>query len=55
LPKSALRALQALARQIAENAGEDGAVMAGKILNNKDYAFGDNAQTGEYGDRVKQA
>src|SRR5512132_3413313 len=48
------KALQAPARQIAENAGEDGAVVAGKILHSKDYAFGYNAQTGEYGDLVKQ-
>jgi chaperonin GroEL len=48
------RALQAPARQIAENAGEDGAVVAGKILDSSDYAFGYNAQTGEYGDLVKQ-
>jgi chaperonin GroEL len=48
------RALQAPARQIAENAGEDGAVVAGKILDSKDYAFGYNAATGEYGDLVKQ-
>jgi chaperonin GroEL len=47
------RALQAPARQIAENAGEDGAVVAGKILDSKDYAFGYDAQTGEYGDLVK--
>jgi chaperonin GroEL len=48
------RALQAPARQIAENAGEDGAVVAGKILDSSNYAFGYNAQTGEYGDLVKQ-
>src|SRR4026209_1295690 len=48
------RALQAPARQIAENAGEDGAVVAGKILDSKDYSFGYNAQTREYGDLVKQ-
>jgi chaperonin GroEL len=48
------RALQAPARQIAENAGEDGAVIAGKILDSSDYTFGYNAQTGEYGDLVKQ-
>ena len=48
------RALQAPARQIAENAGEDGAVIAGKILESSDYAFGYNAQSGEYGDLVKQ-
>jgi chaperonin GroEL len=48
------RALQSPARQIAENAGEDGAVVAGKILEKGDYAFGYNAQSGEYGDLVKQ-
>jgi chaperonin GroEL len=48
------RSLQAPARQIAENAGEDGAVVAGKILDSGDYAFGYNAQTGQYGDLVKQ-
>ncbi len=48
------RALQAPARQIAENAGEDGAVVVGKILDNNDYAFGYNAASGEYGDLVKQ-
>jgi chaperonin GroEL len=48
------RALQAPARQIAENAGEDGAVVAGKILEKDTYAYGYNAATGEYGDLVKQ-
>ena len=48
------RALQAPARQIAENAGEDGAVVAGKIIDKDDYAFGYNAATGEYGNLVKQ-
>jgi chaperonin GroEL len=48
------RALQAPARQIAENAGEDGAVVVGKILDRADYAFGYNAQSGEYGNLVKQ-
>ena len=48
------RALQAPARQIAENAGEDGAVVVGKILDKDDYAFGFNAATGEYGNLVKQ-
>jgi chaperonin GroEL len=48
------RALQAPSRQIAENAGEDGAVVASKILDSGEYAFGYNAQTGEYGDLVKQ-
>ncbi|MGH6735843.1 MAG: chaperonin GroEL [Methyloceanibacter sp.] len=48
------RAIQAPARQIAENAGEDGAVVVGKILDKDDYAFGYNAATGEYGNLVKQ-
>ena len=48
------RAIQAPARQIAENAGEDGAVVVGKIVDKGDYAFGYNAATGEYGDLVKQ-
>jgi chaperonin GroEL len=48
------RALQAPARQIAENAGEDGAVVVGKILDKDDYAFGFNAATGDYGNLVKQ-
>jgi chaperonin GroEL len=48
------RAIQAPARQIAENAGEDGAVVVGKIVDKSDYAFGYNAATGEYGDLVKQ-
>ncbi len=48
------RALQAPARQIAENAGEDGAVVAGKIMEKNSYAYGFNAATGEYGDLVKQ-
>jgi chaperonin GroEL len=48
------RAVQVPARQIAENAGEDGAVVVGKIVDKGDYAFGYNAATGEYGDLVKQ-
>ncbi len=47
------RALQAPARQIAENAGEDGAVVVGKIVDKEDYAFGYNAATGQYGNLVK--
>jgi chaperonin GroEL len=35
-------------RQIAENAGEDGAVISGKVLDNKEYAYGFDAQTGDY-------
>ena len=48
------RALQAPLRQIAENAGEDGAVVVGKILDKAEYSFGYNAATGEYGNLVKQ-
>jgi chaperonin GroEL len=48
------RAIQAPARQIAENAGADGSVVAGKIAESSDYAFGYNAQTGKYGDLVAQ-
>jgi len=47
------KALQAPLRQIAENAGVDGAVVAGKINESKDAAFGFNAQTEEYGDLFK--
>jgi chaperonin GroEL len=48
------RVVQAPARQIAENAGEDGAVVVGKIVDKDDYAFGFNAASGEYGNLVKQ-
>jgi chaperonin GroEL len=44
------RAVEAPLRQIAENAGVDGAVVAGKIRESSDVAFGFNAQTEEYGD-----
>jgi chaperonin GroEL len=44
------RALEAPLRQIAENAGVDGAVVAGKVRESKDLTFGFNAQTEEYGD-----
>ncbi|MAY31900.1 MAG: chaperonin GroEL [Donghicola eburneus] len=47
------RALEAPLRQIAENAGVDGAVVAGKIRESDDTAFGFNAQTEEYGDMFK--
>jgi len=47
------RALQAPIRQIAENAGHDGAVVAGKVLENKDKNFGFNAQDGKYVDMIK--
>ena len=48
------KALQAPARQIFTNAGEDGSVIVGKILENSKYAFGYNAQTLEYGDLVTE-
>jgi len=47
------RALEAPLRQIAENAGVDGAVVAGKVRESKDKSFGFNAQTEEYGDMFK--
>ena len=47
------KALQAPLRQIAENAGVDGSVVAGKITDSEDPAFGFNAQTEEYGDMYK--
>ncbi len=47
------KALQAPLRQIAENAGVDGAVVAGKVIESTDAAFGFNAQTEEYGDMFK--
>jgi chaperonin GroL len=48
------RAIQAPARQIALNAGEDGSLVVGKVLENSDYAYGFDAQTGEYGDMFKK-
>ncbi len=39
-------------RQIAENAGEDGAVISGKVLERDEYAWGFDAQTGQYKDMV---
>ena len=47
------RALQAPIRQIAENAGVEGSIVVGKVLENNDASFGFNAQTEEYGDLVK--
>ena len=47
------RAIEAPLRQIAENAGVDGAVVAGKVRESKDTSFGFNAQTEEYGDMFK--
>jgi chaperonin GroEL len=47
------KAIQAPARQIVDNSGGDGAVVVGKLLESPEYAYGYNAQTGEYGDLVK--
>ena len=47
------KALQAPLRQIAENAGVDGSVVAGKVMESEDPSFGFNAQTEEYGDMFK--
>ena len=46
------KAVQAPLRQIAANAGEDGAVIASKIIENTDYNYGFDAQTGEFKDMV---
>ncbi len=48
------KALQAPARQIFENAGADGSVVVGKILETSKYAYGYNAQSGQYGDLVAE-
>jgi chaperonin GroEL len=47
------RALEEPLRQIAENAGEEGAIVLGKVLESKERNFGYNGQTGEYEDLVK--
>jgi len=46
------RALQEPVRQIAQNAGDEGSVVVGKILENSSVNFGYNAQTSEYGDMI---
>ena len=48
------RALEAPVRQIAENAGFDGAVVAGKLLETKDTDFGFDAQAEEYGNLIER-
>jgi len=48
------KALSTPARQIAINAGEDGSVIVGKILENGQYGYGFDAQSGEYADMVKK-
>src|SRR6202035_861605 len=47
------KAIHAPAKQIVDNSGDDGAVVVGKLIENAPYAYGFNAQTGEYGDLVK--
>ena len=47
------KAIEAPLRQIAENSGVDGSVVAGKIRESSDKTFGFNAQTEEYGDMFK--
>jgi chaperonin GroEL len=47
------KAVQSPLRQIAENAGEDGAVISGRVLDKDDYNWGFDAQTGEFKDMVK--
>ncbi|MGI8570177.1 MAG: chaperonin GroEL [Methylocella sp.] len=47
------KAIPSPAKQIVDNSGDDGAVVVGKLIENASYAYGYNAQTGEYGDLVK--
>jgi chaperonin GroEL len=47
------RAIQAPIRQISENAGVEGSIVVGKVLENPSVTFGFNAQTEEYGDLVQ--
>ncbi|WP_046119238.1 chaperonin GroEL [Ensifer aridi] len=44
------RAIEAPVRQIAENAGAEGSIIVGKLREKTDFAYGWNAQTGEFGD-----
>jgi len=48
------KALGTPARQIAINAGEDGSIVVGKISEHDNYAYGFDAQEGEYGDMVSK-
>jgi chaperonin GroEL len=48
------KALSAPARQIAINSGEDGSVVVGKIIENDTYAYGFDAQSGEFGNLVSK-
>jgi chaperonin GroEL len=47
------RALEEPMRQIAQNAGHEGAVVVGRVRDSKDESFGFDAETGEFGDLVK--
>jgi chaperonin GroEL len=47
------KAVQMPLRQIAENAGEDGAVIYGRVMDKDDYNWGFDAQTGEFKDMIK--
>jgi chaperonin GroEL len=47
------RALEEPTRQIAENAGHEGAIVVGRVRDSKDENFGFNAETGEFGDMIK--
>src|SRR5579859_2157594 len=46
------KAMQTPLRQIVENAGEDGSVIGGKVLENTEYGFGFDAQSGTYTDLI---
>ncbi|MEI1251313.1 chaperonin GroEL [Rhizobium aouanii] len=48
------RAVEAPARQIAENAGAEGSIIVGKLREKSEFSYGWNAQTGEYGDLYAQ-
>ncbi|MFN3318970.1 MAG: chaperonin GroEL [Allorhizobium sp.] len=48
------RAIEAPVRQIAENAGAEGSIIVGKLRETSEFAYGWNAQTGEYGDLFAQ-
>ncbi|UWU31201.1 chaperonin GroEL (plasmid) [Rhizobium sp. WSM1274] len=48
------RAVEAPARQIAENAGAEGSIVVGKLREKSEFSYGWNAQTGEYGDLYAQ-
>jgi chaperonin GroEL len=48
------KAIQTPARQIAINAGDDGSIVVGKIMEKDQYSFGFDAQSGEYGNLVSK-